>query len=186
MLLLMFWWSPLAQTPEIGREIMSISTVLVVALLWLQPPHAIVLGESSRATGRILGVVSSCYLPLRVVALLDRQRTGSFVGSFSWLTDDLRTESDHDWLEVVESMEDVVSVIVLDARTESPVVIEEVKRILSSADRLKRTIFIISDEGEAPALRANGINCTDPGPEFKLVTEDEFLPQLRGVRISKK
>lgn len=175
---LMVWWSPMTTAPVPGREAMSLALLLVIALLWLQPPIVLVLGGSTRETGRILAAVSSHYFPLRVVALLDPRRTGLVPGAFSWLTDSLRTESDSDWMEVVERMADVTGLIVLDARTESPVVMNEVDKIIKNADRLRRTIFVVGANREAPALGERDRQRDD----VRSVTEEELVSQLRSSK----
>lgn len=175
---LLFWLSPFAANPSPYRIHMSVTLVLTVALLWLQPPFALILGASSPSTGKVLGTVSSELFPLRVVGLL--RGTGYFAGAFSVLTDNLRTESDRDWREVVEQLSDSVALIVLDTRTESPIVAEEVQRIVFNPNRLGRTLFVVGPEGEAPALQANGLSIHSPG--VKTVREEEIKERSRTSR----
>lgn len=181
---LLFWLSPFATNPSPYRIHMSVFLVLVVAFLWLQPPYCLMLGESSHWTGRALGHVSCSVYPLRVVALLDLHRTGYVVGSFSFLTDSLRTESDQDWRNVVDSVADWVRLIVLDARTDSPIVVSEVGMLLSRPDRLRRAFFIVGAHGESPALAAHKLSADSPG--IRSLREEEIKTVLKKVTEAKQ
>ncbi len=160
---LLFWLSPFATDPSPYRFHMSASLVISVLLLWLQPPFALALGESNRFTGHVLKTVSLKVFPFRVVALLDPKGTGYYLGSFSALTDNLRTASDRDWEMVVEQLADVVQLIILDARTDSSLVRQEVGRLKDRPDLLSRTLFIVGPNGEAPALHAHALTRQSPG-----------------------
>lgn len=177
---LLFWLYPGIKNPHPFRWLMSGILVATIAILWLQPPSALVLGQSNKATGRLLGSISSRLFPLRIVALLDWRRTGRHRGTFSHLTDCLRTDSDHDWRAVVDIVADMVPMIVLDTRSDSPVVSYEVGRIKSSPSRLARTFFVVEDDGRAPALETHGLTSNSDGVHG--VTEKELehiLHQLR-------
>ena len=156
---------------------MSVALVLTLVLLWLHPPFALMLGESAGHTGAALAALSSAAFPFRVVALLDPRRTGYMVGPFSVLTDSLRTESDRDWRAVVDRLADSVQLILLDARTDSPIVISEVQQIISKPERLRRTVFVVDADGNAPALSANSL-CGD-SPGIRVVREAEIRPIVR-------
>lgn len=174
---LLFWLSPFATNPSPYRIHMSTTLVLTVAFLWLQPPFALMLGASDRSTGRALGSASSALYPYRIVALLDCRRTGPIGGGFSLLTDVLRTESDYDWRDVVDSLADRVPLLILDARTNSPIVSSEVSMIYSKPERLSRTIFVVGLGGEAPALFANDLAVDSPG--IRTIQEDEIALVLK-------
>lgn len=161
-LYLCFVLSPFASNPIPHRIDMSITLVATIILLWLQPPFSLFLGASTPDSKKALKVVSLGFYPLRVVAMLDNRRTGYFIGSFSTLTDNIRTVSDHEWRDIIKDMADSVHSIVVDARTESENVVEEVGMIYSSPDLLCKTIFIIGIDGEAPALAKNKININTP------------------------
>lgn len=169
---LCFWLSPFAREPSPYRYHMSTTLVLAIALLWLQPPCVLVLGASNRQTGRALASVSRASIPFRVVALLDHRRTGYVVGAFSPLTDNLRTESDHHWRSTVDALADYVPLIVLDARTDTPIVVFEVKQIMERPWRRDRTIFVIGPDGQAPALEAHGVSTN--APDVRTIQEHEI------------
>lgn len=152
------WHWPFAKDLSPLRWHMTISLVLVVGLLWLQPPYVLMLGASSEATGKTLSRLSNAAFPFRIVALLDTQRTGHYRSSFSWITDDLRTVNEHDWRTLVDRLVDVLPVIVLDARTDRPVVVQEAESLLHRPERLRRSTFVITEDGKAPALTMNGVH----------------------------
>ncbi len=166
-----FWYSPLQKEPQPLRWEMSVSLVISMALLWLQPPFALMLGESSALTGNALGKVANALHPFRVVALLDQSRTPMpFLKTYSWLTDDLRTRNENDWRWIVDGLIYIVPLIVLDARSEREVVIYETTRILDAPSRLQRTVFLILPDNRAPALWLNGV--------------EHLLPQLKSLKES--
>ncbi len=167
-----FWLSPFATYPSPYRYHMSATLVLTIIFLWLQPPCVLMLGASNRTTCQALQSVSLALFPFRVVALLDQRRTRYFVGSFSPFTDNLRTESDHHWRTTVDRLVDCVPLIILDARTDTPIVVSEVKLIIDKPERLKNTIFVIGSEGQAPALQAHGVTANSPGVQ---VVQDEGI-----------
>lgn len=182
---LLFWWSPLREEPLQHREVMSLVLVSTIAFLWLQPPFALVLGAASaQTTGQTLTVASAASWPLRVVALLNQSRIGYRHASFSPLTDNLSTESDKDWEAVVESLVDHAAVIILDARESRPAVENEVGRIISRSDRLRRTLFIVGPSGEAPALHAHRL--TARSPNIQAVLETEIGGYLEAMKIRHK
>jgi hypothetical protein len=172
------WLSPFATQPSPYRYHMSVTLILTLIFLWLQPPCVLVLGASSPPTGRALALVSSALFPFRVVALLDHRKTGYILGSFSPLTDNLRTESDSHWRTTVDHLADHVPLIVLDARTDTPIVVSEVRQILGQPSRLHRTAFIVGAEGEAPALRAHGLS--HESAVIRAVREEEIGRALKG------
>jgi len=170
------WLSPFAAEPSPYRYAMSATLVATVLLLALQPPYLLLLGASSPETGRSLAVVSTALNPLRVVGLLDQGRIGYVVGAFSPFTDNLRTVSDADWRGVVETLIDLVPVIVVDARTDRPVVVEEVGRLLARPDRLRKALFVTDPDGGAPALAAHGLTGRSPG--LRVATEADLAARL--------
>lgn len=149
---LLYFWSPLTINSSPFQLQMSIAIVLVIVLLWTQPVCLLLLAESSQKTGRVLEQISSHLLPLRVVAMIDQDRTGCSLGGFSWFTDNPRTESEHEWRELVDQLSELVPNIVLDARTDNPVIIYEAKEILTHPERVTKAIFIVEDDGSALAL----------------------------------
>jgi hypothetical protein len=178
---LWFWWlAPSASTdPSPYRIEMSVALIVTIALLWLQPPFVLVLGVSAGRTGRVLGNVSAAMYPFRVVALLDTTLSGTTggVGAFSPLTDNLRTVSPDRWRSVVDSLADLVSIIVIDARTESELVVYEVGEMLRRPDRLRRTVFVVGSNGEAAALEAH--NRTAASPDLWTATESRVRAALK-------
>jgi hypothetical protein len=178
------WHWPFASELSPLRWQMTVSLVLVVALLWLQPPYVLMLGASSTVTGDTLARLSNSAFPFRIVALLDRERTGYHASSFSWLTDDLRTADERGWRALVDRLVDVVPVIVLDARTDRPVVVYEAERLLHRPERLERSTFVITEDGTAPALTMNGAEPGFPGLRILRPREIESLLNFGAVASS--
>lgn len=174
---LCFWFSPFAEHHSPYRFHMSAGLIFTVILLWLQPPCALVLGASSPPTGRALRAVSSVLFPFRVVALLDHRRTGYIVGTLPVFTDNLRTESDHHWRTTVDNLADRVPLIVLDARTDTEIVVSEIKQLLDKPERLSRTVFVVGPNGDAPALLAHDLSHNSAG--IKTVTEESIGAVLK-------
>jgi hypothetical protein len=159
------------------KLLMSASATGVAILLWLTPPYVLMLGESAPHSGQVLKLVSNTVAPLRVVSLLDRGRLGGNLGSYSSMTDSLRSGSDEDWRAIVDGLADFVPAIVLDARTHSRIVAQEVGLIIAQPDRLRRTTFIVDEDGSAPALTANGLSA--PSPSVRTVTVEGIEGLLR-------
>ncbi len=174
---LLFLFSPFQSEPIPYRYHLATTLLLSIGMLWLQPPCVLVLGASSRQTGRILASVSSASYPFRVVALLDHRRTGYFLGTFSLWTDNLRTDSDSHWRNTVDKLSDHVPLIVLDARTDTPIVVSEVKLILEKPERRNRTIFVVGPDRQAPALELNEISPL--ARQVRTVKENEIEPAVR-------
>lgn len=176
------WHWPFAEELSPLRWPMTVSLALTIGLLWLQPPYMLMLGASSEATGMSLSRLSNAAFPYRIVALLDRVRTGRHLSSFSWLTDDLRTVDERDWRSLVDRLVDVVPVIVLDARTDRPVVVQEAESLLHRPERLRRSTFVITADGTAPALTMNGV--TPGSSEIRVLRPDQIESLLSFGNIS--
>ena len=149
---LLYFWSPVAENPSPFRLEISVSLIMVIFLLWTQPPYLLFLAGSNPKAGHALQKIATQLLPHRTIALLDHRRTGSYLGGFSLFTDDLRTASQYEWRSLVDELSDLVPRIVLDARTESQAVIDEVELILEHSDRREKAIFIVEENGPSPAL----------------------------------
>lgn len=171
------WYWPFRSEPLPYRREMTATVLIAVFLLWLQPPYALVLAASSRETGKLLKSFSVAAHPFRVVGLLDRQKLGFLprylwvMGAYSLFTDDLRVVDSHDWRRVVDRLMDLVPLIVLDARSDSAVVAYEAGEILRDPRRLERAVFVVRDDGSAPALAAHGKTRESPGIESIRIKE---------------
>ena len=177
-----FWHSPFATELQPMRWEMTVSLLVVIGALWLQPPFVLLLGASSQETGRALGRLANASFPFRVVALLDRSRTGTQFSSFSWLTDDLRTVDEREWRWVVDNLIEVIPIIVLDARTTRPVVVEEARQLLRHDIRLKRSTFVIGADCLAPALVLNGVSSSFSG--IRVINEGQIGNVLSFTTLS--
>ena len=166
-----FYYPPFTTVNFPYKNLVFFVFSISLILLYLQPPFLFVLGESSTPTGRILSKLSSGLFPLRTVAMLDRKRTKAGSSTFSWLTDDLRAHSERDWRDIADQLLGISKLVVLDARTDSSVVIYEVANILSQPEVLSKTFFIVEADGNAAALKANGYE--NQRSDIHVITEDE-------------
>lgn len=148
---LMTWY--IARSDRLPNPYFIHVQVVIVAaafLVSLRPPVAIALLGSRRESAMVLNEASLSLFPARVVALVDSQRTGPTMNFGR--DDNLRTGSGQGWQDVVRFLQRSVAVIVVDGRFPSPVVQQELRWILQSADLMQRTVLIVPDEGESCLL----------------------------------
>src|SRR5262249_25176254 len=75
--------------------------------------------------------------------------------------DNLRILSRHDWRDVVWRIAGFVPIIVMDTRLASPAVVEEARHVIQVPLRDK-TLFVVADDGNAPALVSTGVSTSSP------------------------
>ncbi|MBK6932604.1 MAG: hypothetical protein IPH12_17790 [Saprospirales bacterium] len=172
---LLIWFNPLAANLSPYRFIMAGTFVFSITLFWFQPPFALMLGESSPEIRVPLKTISGFLNPLRIVGFFDGMR--EINGAFSPFTDNLRTESFRDWEKVIDTLINLVPLIVLDARGTSKIVAFEVFLINRSPRGLKKSIFIVNPDGTAPALYVNGLSIHTPG--LQGIFEKDLSNQLK-------
>lgn len=124
-----------------------------VLMIFLLPPTAIVLASSSPASGKLLENTARQLFPFRVLSLLDGKRLGPTI--FAGKTDNLRTIMGRSWRAAVHRLIEITPLVIVDARLATPPVCEEVRHMLD-ARRVVKAIFIVNDDGSAPALREAG------------------------------
>jgi len=117
----------------------------------LLPPTVLLLGSSNWETIRLLGRLHRGLYPYRVVCLLEPEacqsgRINSLYNSHFWASN-LRQLNTDQWRDVVFSIMDTVPYLVVDTRTWTDFVEEEVQRILQS-DMSKQTVFVDDSNGE--------------------------------------
>lgn len=125
----------------------NIALILFVGAFFylFRPPSALILTTSSEGAKLLLNVASTTLFPLRTVALLDTKRVtlpAHMLGE-----DNLRTFNFSNWQSAVRVLMDTAPLIVIDGRTPSEVVAEEMGWIASSPSRLSKTIIITDDIG---------------------------------------
>ena len=145
-------WVVLFRGVPVGSYFVRINLAIAcgVLMIILLPPTAIVLASSSGESGRLLEAVARSFFPYRVVSLLD----GSRLAPTIWANknDNLRTILGRTWRSTVHRLVDISPITIVDARSATPPVCEEIQYMLHP-DRVGRAVFVINDDGSAPGLR---------------------------------
>jgi len=137
------------------------------------PPVVLFLSASGAAPGHLFANVCRSIAPLRCVALLDPARM-SLASNMVVEADNLRTKMGSVWRSIVYELIEVVPAIVIDARSNSEFVSEEVFMVIAS-QREDKAIFVISEQGGAHALERQGINAARSELNF---ATDEMAPSV--------
>lgn len=176
---LAFFYPPFGTNPDPNKSSAAFFLVSAAALLWLQPAFVIVLGGSNPQTEKTISILSEGTFPLRIVAMLEFRGARKYglggLGSFAPLTDDIRASSDYEWKNTVENLIDLLPNVVLDTRTDSLSVAEEVRFILADRERMARTVFVTHQDGQTPIFETLGINPHQDG--IRLASEAQ-LPAI--------
>ena len=176
---LALFYPPFGHNPDPNKGIAAFLLVSAAALLWLQPAFVIVLGGSNPQTEKSISILSQGTFPLRIVAMLEfggglKYGLGG-LGTFAPLTDDIRASSHHEWRNTVRRLIDLLPNVVLDTRTDSPSVAEEVLFILENRERILKTLFVTDDDGRTLIFETLGISPHQNG--IRLATEAQ-LPAI--------
>lgn len=107
----------------------------------------------------------------RVVALLEPPGQSP---SFAYKMDGLRTAKSSEWHHRVEQLAEIVPVTVLDTRTVTPPVVDEV-RLLAKPRFRRRLVLVSSDDGVLPAVDSSGIQLR---PSQLLITTERDCPRV--------
>jgi len=134
-------------------------TTLGVWMITLLPPVAIVLTGSSSSGGQLVAAATRMMFPFRVVALLDGKLLGPTL--FFSPSDNLRTLLGQTWRASVHRLVGLASLVIVDARSATPPVCEEIDYMLH-ASRVDKAVFVVNDDGTAPGLDAARVPL--PGP----------------------
>ncbi len=114
-------------------------------LILFRPPTALILTTSSNEAKLLLSVASTTLFPLRTITMLDTQRAA--LPAHMLGEDNLRTFDFVNWQKAVRVLMDAAPLIIVDGRTPSEVVANELCWITSSPSRLSKTIIITDDGG---------------------------------------
>ena len=160
-----------------GSILVRIGLVIVcgVATILLLPPVAIVLANSSRASGQLLEAVSRCLFPYRVVSLLDGEHLGPTM--FASPHDNLRTLLGNSWRGTVHRLVDISPIVIVDARSATPPLCEEIGYMLDRS-RVGKAVFVVNADGSAPGLEASRTDWHRAHPTCCPASE---LPRLIGA-----
>lgn len=123
-----------------------------------RPPAVVLLTSSSRTSADLFRRIRARIAPLRCVALLDYRRINrtQAIGIFS---DNMRTYDHAVWKSIVHNLVKLSAAVIVDATPDSGFVAYEVFLMLEPA-RAVKTIFVVGDNGECPALKSHGIDPT--------------------------
>jgi len=125
-------------------------------LIFLLPPTVIVLAASSQFSKRLFVETKREMLPFRVVSLLDgKLRVLASLGGVG--RDNLRTVRVANWRAAIGRLVEITPLVIVDARFPTLHVCEEISYLVD-AHSLGKAIFVINDNGTAPALEAVGVD----------------------------
>ena len=158
----------------------NVAVTCGVLMIVLLPPTAIVLASSAPSTGsgRLLDITAKSLFPFRVVSLLDGKRLSSAM--FASRLDNLRTIGRQGWRQSVHCLVDITRLVIVDARSSTPPVCEEILYMLHP-ERVRKAIFVIADDGSAPGLEAVGVGLKRP-LHIRCCTEAEIPREIARFR----
>jgi hypothetical protein len=148
-------WYPAGENP-FALHIMTVTVLGGLGIL-LVPPSVIVLASSVPATYQLVDLVGEWTFPLRQVALLDGKniRVGRLPPRWFPPESNFRT-SGKSWRQSVHEMVEVTQLVIVDTRTASAGVIEEVQHMLHP-HRIFRALFVTDNDESSPALDRAGL-----------------------------
>ena len=156
--LLIGWiaWITLAGMPVPPGVMATVVAVALVPLLRVTLPPGILFlaGSGQRATG-LLSRLHRSAVSLRVVAGLDYRWMGPFGGMIR--LDITRATNDSAWRSVVSRLIDIAPLIVIDTVGRTGPCRYEAS-LVSTPERIGRTVFVCDENGRCPSLEAEGID----------------------------
>lgn len=161
----------------LGIVAVGVAVPLVVPFRVMLPPGVLFLaGSGDRATGLFFRLGSA--VPVRVVAGLDYARMGPF-GLMARL-DITRAANDDAWRSVVSRLVDIAPVIIIDTVERTGPCLHEAS-LVSTPERVGRTVFICDENGRCPSLEAVGI---DPAEHAIPVIYPESLEEAAAGKLA--
>src|SRR4051794_10154313 len=139
----------------------------------IQPPAALFLSSSSWSAADLLVEVNVALSPMRCIAFLDPKKMHFLQRNA--IADNIRARDPKLWKSIVHQLVEMVPIIILDTRGDSRAVMQEAFIVLTPR-YARKTIFILDDDGGAPALQVHGIDPKDHA--LACVTVDELAPLL--------
>lgn len=144
------------------------------------PPAVLLLSSSWADTPRLVKAVGEAVFPLRAVHLLDTYLDQQVPDRYRHETlsaGSLRTYNPQKWRVVIDRLTEVVPVVVLDTRIDTPALLEEAGKLLA-AGRARKTVFVVNEDGSSPTLER--LRPPPAGP-FVAVREEEVGRLLRSL-----
>lgn len=160
--------------PPVPLGLVVACWVLAVTLLGM-PPGLLLLGTSVPEHRSFYEQVMAVSRPLRLVHLLNAEALEATRGSRLEFAS-LRVAGGRSWFTVVDTLVDLVPVVVLDIRRLTPAVVRELRRVLGS-DELRRKTVIVGTGPEVFELADLAQYVDTPMPEW-LLTPDTALANI--------
>lgn len=158
---------------------------LNILTLYATPPSVLLLASSRWESVRLFNLIERGIFPYRVVVLLEPSQTTPWRHSahhfLHFEVDNLRILGPHNWRDVVDRMAERVPIIVLDTRLASPAVVEETCQIIQKPFRDK-TLFVVAEDGSAPAIAATGSAISLP--EYRFARLGDVVGALKDLGLS--
>lgn len=145
------------------------------------PPAAILLGCSHGANHGLYAQVAWAVLPFNMAHLLDMYELRPLPRG-PLHEGNHRALPSSSWLLVVMRLAGIVPLIVLDTRTSTEPVRAEISFILSREQLSRKTIFVVGQLGECPALEEFRPWIGGALPAVRIVRESEVQQALKKVR----
>ena len=130
----------------------SFLAICATFLIFMLPPTAIVLGSSDNDL-RFLYEIAAALFPLRIVTLFKQIPEDIFV----FKHDSLRTTRGRSWQDAIYSLLEIAPLIIVDTRTPTPNLDEEI-RYIWQRKIFDKAIFIKSNDGNLPAIERAGVD----------------------------
>lgn len=125
----------------------GVLSTLILTLLFVRPPAILLLATSTEDAIPFLRRARSTMGRLRCVALLDAHHV-KIPHTAMLPTDNLRAFDFVKWERTVKTLMDHLPLIILDGRSLSAVVAEELSWILGAPKRLGKTVVVTTDDGK--------------------------------------
>jgi hypothetical protein len=137
------------------------------------PPTILFLAPSRSQQRKLALEMIRALRPHRAVFLLSDDLSVGIYDQADFSRDNLRTPKDVDWRDVVHPLIDIIAMVVIDTRVDSPPVSEEIARLIST-NSLAKTVFVVGNRGESPALQRAIKDCPANEPA-RTVSENELV-----------
>ncbi len=127
---------------------------ILVASYLATPPAVLLLASSRKANIGMIFDADMATAPMSLVHLIEPDSESLAASDIDFVRfNSRRTVKDDRWRDAVDVYMDMVPIIVIDTRIASPAIVHETKNLLAS-ERRRKTLFIVGENKEQPALEA--------------------------------